>query len=277
MRGHQSNFWIEKMAEILQVSRSGYYQFLQRPKRAIEESLLTKIKTIFHENKGRYGAPRIHAELKKQNIKSSRYQVEKLMRMHNLSSTRKKKRVKTTIPLKNGKDLIKRDFKAEKPNQKWCSDISYLPTKKGFVYLAVILDLYSRKVVGGCVLEHMEQSLILQALKQAMSRYGSGKGMILHSDRGGQYYAAAVEELLKRYAVHMSKGKVCYDNAVMESFFSTLKKELMRDKNQFKNLQEAQLEVFEYVEIYYNKKRAHSTLGYKSPYEYEEEMKRLVE
>lgn len=277
MRGHQSNFCIEKMAEILQVSRSGYYQFLQRPKRAIDESLLTKIETIFHENKGRYGAPRIHAELKKQNIKSSRYQVEKLMRMHNLSSTRKKKRVKTTIPLKNGKDLIKRDFKAEKPNQKWCSDISYLPTKKGFVYLAVILDLYSRKVVGACVLEHMEQSLILQALKQAMSRYGSGKGMIFHSDRGGQYYAAAVEELLKRHAVHMSKGKVCYDNAVMESFFSTLKKELMRDKNQFKNLQEAQLEVFEYVEIYYNKKRAHSTLGYKSPYEYEEEMKRLVE
>jgi transposase InsO family protein len=277
MRDQQSNFRIEKMAEILQVSRSGYYQFLQRPKRAIDEDFLTKIKTIFHENKGRYGAPRIHAELKKQNIKSSRYQVEKLMRMNNLSSDRKKKRVKTTIPLKNGKDLIKRDFTAEKPNQKWCSDISYLPTRNGFVYLAVILDLYSRKVVGACVLEHMEQSLILQALNQAMSRYGSEKGMIFHSDRGGQYYAAAVEDLLKKYAVHMSKGKVCYDNAVMESFFSTLKKELMRDKNQFEDLQEAQLEVFEYVEIYYNKKRAHSTLGYKSPYEYEEEMKRLAE
>jgi transposase InsO family protein len=277
MRGHQSNFCIEKMAEILQVSRSGYYQFLQRPKRAIDEGLFKKIETIFHENKGRYGAPRIHEELKRQNIKSSRYQVEKLMRMNNLSSDRKKKRVKTTIPLKNGKDLIKRDFTAEKPNQKWCSDISYLPTKKGFVYLAVILDLYSRKVVGACVLEHMDQSLILQALNQAMSRYRSEKGMIFHSDRGGQYYAAAVEELLKRYAVHMSKGKVCYDNAVMESFFSTLKRELMRDKNQFENLQEAQLEVFEYVEIYYNKKRTHSTLGYKSPYEYEEEKKRLAE
>jgi putative transposase len=227
------------MAEILQVSRSGYYQFLQRPKRAIDEGLFKKIETIFHENKGRYGAPRIHEELKKQNIKSSRYQVEQLMRMNNLSSDQKKKRVKTTIPLKNGKDLIKRDFTAEKPNQKWCSDISYLPTKNGFVYLAVILDLYSRKVVGACVLEHMEQSLILQALNQAISQYGSEKEMIFHSDRGGQYYAAAVEELLKRYAVHMSKGKVYYDNAVMESFFSTLKKELMRDKNQFENLQEA--------------------------------------
>lgn len=148
MRRHQSNFRIEKMAEILQFSRSGYYQFLQRPKRTIDEVFLKKIKTIFNENKGRYGAPRIHEELKKQNIKSSRYQVEKLMRMHNLSSDRRKKRVKTTRPLKNGKDLIKRDFKAEKPNQKWCSDISYLPTRKGFVYLAVILDLYSRKVVG---------------------------------------------------------------------------------------------------------------------------------
>ena len=121
----------------------------------------------------------------------------------------------------------------------------------------------------------MEQSLILQTLNQGISRYGSEKGIIFHSDRGGQYYAAAVEELLKKHAVHMSKGKVCYDNAVMESFFSTLKKELMRDKNQFEDLQEAQLEVFEYVEIYYNKKRAHSTLGYKSPCEYEEK-KRLV-
>ena len=127
------------------------------------------------------------------------------------------------------------------------------------------------------MLEHMEQSLILQALNQAMNRYGSEKGMIFHSDRGGQYYASAVEELLKKYAVHMSKGKVCYDNAVMESFFSTLKKELMRDKRQFEDLQEAQLEVFEYVEIYYNKKRAHSTLGYRSPCEYEGEMKRLAE
>lgn len=276
MRAQQSVFHIEKMAEILQVSRSGYYRFLQRPQKEINESLFKKVKTIFQENKGRYGAPRIHVELRKQNINCSRYQVEKLMRINGLSAAHKKKRVKTTRPLQNGNDLIKREFTAEKPNQKWCSDISYLPTKKGFVYLAVILDLYSRKVVGTCVLEHMEQSLIVQALSQAMNRYGCEEGMIFHSDRGGQYFSGAVEELAKKYAMQMSKGKVCYDNAVMESFFSTLKKELMRDRKEFENLKEAQLEVFEYIEIYYNKKRTHSTLGYKSPCEYEEEMKRLV-
>lgn len=148
--------------------------------------------------------------------------------------------------------------------------------KNGFVYLTVILDLYSRKVVGSCVLEHMEHNLILQAMSQALRRYGSEEGMFFHSDRVSQYVAWEVKEVLKKHAIHKSQGKVAYDNAMMESFFSTLKKELMRGQNKFEDLQKAQLKVFEYIEIYYNKKRIHSTLGYKSPYEYEGEMKRLV-
>lgn len=277
MREHRGIFHVEKMAKALNISRSGYYRFLQRPKKTEDQALLAQIKTIFHENKGRYGAPRIHAELMKRNIQISRYQVEKLMRKNRLEAACKKKRIKTTTPSKkSGQDLVQRDFTAKNPNEKWCSDISYLPTKQGFVYLAVILDLYSRKVVGACVLEHMEHSLILKALNQAIRRYGSKAGMIFHSDRGSQYVAFAVEELLKRHAMHISKGKEAYDNAAMESFFSTLKRELMKDRKSFENLEEAQKEVFEYIEIYYNKKRMHSTLGYKSPCEYEEEMKRLV-
>lgn len=277
MKAHQREFTAWKMAEILNVSRSGYYCFLQRPKRPIKEGLAKEIETIFHANKGRYGAPRIHAELKKQQIFCSRYEVEKLMKVKGLSGDyKKKKRVKTTIRTTTENDLIKREFTAERPGQKWCSDITYLPIKHGFVYLAAILDLYSRKVVGACVLEHMEQSLILKALGQALSRYEPEQGVIFHSDRGGQYIAEAVQELLRKHAMHSSRGKVCYDNAAMESFFSSLKRELMRGKKEFEDLAQAQLEVFEYVETYYNRKRLHSTLGYKSPCEYEEEMKRLA-
>lgn len=277
MRAHQREFTAQKMAKIFNVSRSGYYRFLQRPEKRLDEKLAQEIETIFHANKGYYGAPRIYAELKKRQIFCSRYEVEKLMKVKGLNGDHKrKKRIKTTIKTTTENDLIKREFTAEKPSQKWCSDITYLSTKNGFVYLAVILDLYSRKVVGACVLEHMEQTLILQALKQALSRYGSEEGMIFHSDRGGQYIADAVQELLKKHAMHSSRGKVCYDNAAMESFFSSLKRELMRGKKEFEDLAQAQLEVFEYVETYYNRKRLHSTLGYKSPCEYEEEMKRLA-
>lgn len=277
MKAHQKEFTAQKMAEIFNLSRSGYYRFLKKPKKQINERLAKEIETIFYANKGRYGVPRIEAELKKRQIFCSRYEVEKMMRLKGLSGDhKKKKRAKTTVRTTKENDLIKREFKAEKPGQKWCSDITYLPTKNGFVYLAAILDLYSRKVVGACVLEHMEQSLILQALGQALNRYEFEQGMIFHSDRGGQYVAKAVQELLRKHALHSSRGKVCYDNAAMESFFSTLKRELMRGKKEFENLKQAQLEVFEYIEVYYNRKRLHSTLGYKSPCEYEEMMKRLA-
>lgn len=156
MRAYQREFTAQKMAEIFNVSRSGYYRFLQRPKKWIDKRLAQEVETIFHANKGRYGSPRIYAELKKRQIPCSRYQVEKLMKIKGLNGDhKKKKRVKTTIRTTTENDLIKREFTAEKTNQKWCSDITYLPTKNGFVYLAAILDLYSRKIVGACVLEHM--------------------------------------------------------------------------------------------------------------------------
>lgn len=161
MRNHRRRFPMQKMAEILKVSHSGYYRFLQRSEKGFDEELFKTIKTIFQEHKGRYGAPRIHFELQKHKIPFSRYKVEKLMTIKGLRATRNRKRIKTTIPCKKGKDMIKRNFAAEKANQKWCSDITYLPTKRGFVYLAAIMDLYSRKVVGACVLEHMEQSLVV--------------------------------------------------------------------------------------------------------------------
>lgn len=276
MKSNQSKFSIEKMAKILRISRSGYYRFLHRSKKNENLELLDHIKSIFNEHKGRYGAPRVHAQLKKQNIHVSRYQVEKHMRNARLNANCKKKRVKTKACSSSGQDLIQRDFTAKYPCERWCSDISYLPTKKGFVYLAVILDLYSRKIVSSCVLSHMEHTLVLQALESAVKRYGYKEGMIFHSDRGSQFVAKAVKQLLDKYAIHRSQGKVAYDNAAMESFFSTLKKELMKGKKKFENLEDAQTQVFEYIEIYYNKKRLHSTLGYMSPCEYENQMKSLA-
>ena len=273
MRLHQKEFSIEKMAQILKVSRSGFY----RPsKDANKETFDKTLREIFKKHKGRYGSPRIHVELERRGVRCSRYKVEKRMRVLGLYAGRKKRNPKTTIPVEGSKDLLHRNFTAKTPNEKWCSDISYIPVRGFFVYLSVILDLYARKVVGWALRDHMEQSLVLEALEKALLRRNFSGKLIFHSDRGSQYRASRVQGLLMKRGIQASQGLSAYDNAVMESFFGSLKAELMPEGKRFRSLEEAKLEIFEYIEVYYNKKRLHSTLGYMSPVEYEEKQEVLA-
>jgi putative transposase len=272
MRSHRKEFSVEKMAEILNVSRSGFY----RPLKSLEKPYDDDICKIFKEHKGRYGSPRVHAELKRQGIGCSRYQVEKRMKILGLYSGKKKRKPKTTIGTISGKDLLKRDFIAQKPNEKWCADITYIPLKGIFVYLSVILDLYARKIVGWSLKDHMEQGLVLETLEKALKKRSFSGVLIFHSDRGSQYRANSVQKLLVKRGIKISHGLSAYDNAAMESFFGSLKAELMPEGKGFNTQEEAKLKVFEYIEVYYNKKRLHSTLGYMSPNEYEHKTEALA-
>lgn len=218
MRTHQSEFSVEKMAAMFKVSRSGFY----RPDQAKSYDLLDKeIISLFTQHKGRYGSPRIHAELKKQGVFCSQYVVEKRMRVLGLYSGKKKRRPKTTVPAKeSSKDLLHRDFTATEPNENWCGDISYLPVKGGFVYLSVILDLYARKIVAWVILDHMEQELVLQTLDKILNNQHFGGKLLSHADRGSQYSAHAVQDFLSARGLVSSQGLCAYDNAVMEFFLA---------------------------------------------------------
>lgn len=199
------------------------------------------------------------------------------MRVLGLYSGKKKLKPKTTIVHKKvAKNLLGRDFTAHKPNEKWCADISYIPVRGMFMYLSVILDLYARKVVGWALQNHMEQSLVLETLEKALQKRSFSGILIFHSDRGSQYRAASVQKLLMKKGIEASQGLTAYDNAAIESFFGSLKAELMPLGKGFNNQEEAKLKMFEYIEVYYNKKRLHSTLGYMSPDEYEEKNKVLA-
>ena len=247
MRKNQDQFHLEKMAKVLRVSRSGYYKNISAcPPRKAKESqkLLTMIQFIFGKHRGKYGCPRIYHELRKQGLTISKYRVEHIMKTHGIQAVKRRKKPKTTTPKRSGVDLVNRDFKADHPNQKWRSDISYLPLKTGFAYLAAILDMYSRKIVGFSVENHMQQELVMQALERALCRRNPKHGMICHTDRGSQYTAKQVEALLREHQIRSSKGLNAYDNAVMESFFSRLKAELLPNRHRFESINEAKQEIF---------------------------------
>ena len=198
------------------------------------------------------------------------------MKVLGLYSGKKKRKPKTTTAIMGAKDLLNRDFTARKPKEKWCADISYIAVQGLFLYLSVILDLYARKVIGWALKDHMEESLVLETLERALQKRSFSGTLIFHSDRGSQYRSKSVQKLLMRWGIKSSQGLTAYDNAAMESFFGSLKAELMPLGKSFKNREEAKLKVFEYIEVYYNKKRLHSTLGYMSPDEYEEKTEVLA-
>ena len=202
--------------------------------------------------------------------------IEKRMKILELYAGKKKRKVRTTIPIQGAKDVLRRNFIARRPNEKWCADISYIPIRNFFAYLSVILDLYARKVIAWELKAHMEQSLVLGTLEKALHNRPFSGELIFHSDRGSQYRANSVQNLLISRGIQASQGLSAYDNAVMESFFGSLKTEIMPLGKKFISLEEANLEIFEYIEIYYNRKRLHSTLGYMSPVEYEEKKKWLA-
>ncbi len=265
------------MCRALDVSRSGYYAYKKRPKsqgRVKNEALLIEIRRVFLENNSNYGSPRIWNQLHKvDHMSCSENRVARVMRLNGIVAIQKRKFRVTT----NSKhdypvwpNVLNRNFVVERPNTVWVSDITYIWTLEGWLYLAVVLDLFSRGVVGMAMDKTLEDTLVLQAMRQAILRRNPEKGLIFHSDRGSQYAGNDFKALLAQneFIGSMSRKGNCWDNAVSESFFHTLKVELIH-RMKFKTRQEAGGKIFEYGEMYYNYKRAHSTLGYVSPFEYE--------
>ncbi len=267
------------MCRAIEISRSGYYAFKKRSKsqsRINNDNLLVKIRQIFWENNRNYGSPRVWAQLRnKENIKCSQNRVALLMRRNNIVAIHKRKFRVTTNSKHNypvWSNVLNRNFTVEKPNAVWVSDITYIWTHEGWLYMAAILDLYSRGIVGLAMNKTTTGKLTEEAFKQAVLRRNPPKGLIYHSDRGSQYAGNDFKALLANHGFvgSMSKKGDCWDNAVAESFFHTIKVELIH-REMFKTREEAKRKIFEYIEMYYNRKRAHSTIGYLSPFEYEKQ------
>jgi putative transposase len=272
------------MCQVLGVSESGFYAWRKRPvcRRRREDAQLTgEIRQVFVTHRGRYGSPRIHTELKDQGRCLSRKRVARLMREADLSARRKRRRVLTTKrdathPV--APNVLNREFTATEPNMKWVTDITYIPTTAGWLYLAVILDLYSRAVVGWSMSACCDEAWAENALKMAVSRRRPKAGLLHHSDRGCQYTSRAYRKRLEQVGavVSMSRKGNCWDNAAMESFFGSLKEECISNQV-YSSYEQAKQALFEYLEIYYNRQRRHSTLGYVSPLVYEQRGKQSVE
>lgn len=264
------------MCTTLEVSRSGFYVWLGRGEsgRAREDCRLTVLIREEHErSRGTYGAPRIHAALKKRGEACGLHRVERLMQVAGIRSKVRRKFKKTTDsnhPHPIAPNILDQKFSVGAPNQVWVSDITYIWTEEGWLYLASTLDLYSRKVVGWAMSAYMPASLVVGALQMAIDQRSPPRGLLHHSDRGVQYAANAFQGLLEHHGItpSMSGKGNCYDNAVQESFFHTLKTELC-DHEHYRTRAEARASVFEFIEVFYNRQRLHSTLGYCSPAEFE--------
>jgi putative transposase len=263
------------MCRILEVSTSGYYAWLNRSSsdRQQKDSVLTEQIRIIHSRSRRtYGAPRIHAELQAGGVRTARKRVARLMQEAGLQGISRRRGPVTTVrgpETEPAPDLVRRDFTATAPNELWVADITYVPTRSGFLYLAVVLDAFSRRVVGWSMTDHLRTDLVLAALDMALTQR-SPEGVIHHSDQGSQYTSFAFGQRCKRAGVRPSRGTVgdCYDNAMCESFFATLECELL-DREQFATRAEARLAVFAFIEGWYNPQRRHSSLNYCSPIQYE--------
>lgn len=274
---HQGQFPIKRMCTLLGVSQSGYYAWRKRePSQRAQENewLLKEIKQIFEESRRTYGSPRIHQALRRQGVVCGRNRVARLMRLNHIRARRKRRKTPNTTRRKAGAlaapNLLKGDFEPLWPNQAWVSDITYIDTAEGWLYLAAVLDLFARPIVGWAMADHMQTSLVEAAFKMAVQHRSPLVGWIHHSDQGSQYTSADFRALLFRVGCRPSNSSVgnCYDNAVMESFFSTLKTECAYE--QFETRSQARLTIFEYIEVWYNRKRLHSSLGYLSPARFEQ-------
>jgi putative transposase len=258
------------------VARSGYYAWLKAaktPREMANQQLVQEIRAIHRESRGTYGCPRIHAELWSRGQVCTRKRVARLMRLDDLRGLRKgHKRLSTTDSRHSdpiAPNLLQQDLHATAPNQKWTADITYIPTDSGWLYLAVVLDLYSRRIVGWAMAPQMRQSLVLDALNMALVRRQLSTTLIHHSDRGSQYTALAYQERLRHFHIQpsMSRKGNCYDNAPTESFFATLKQEIVQ--HPFASHQHARSAIFHFIEVWYNRRRCHSALGFLSPHNFE--------
>ena len=264
------------MCRVLEVSTSGYWAWSKRPPSARARSdaaLTTTIRQIHARSRGTYGVPRVHAELRDTGTRCSRKRVARLMRAEGLEGVHRRHSTRTTLPDRDvapAPDLVERMFSASCPDALWVADITYVPTWQGFLYVAVVLDAWSRRVVGWSMAGHLRTGLILDALDMAISRRRPGEGLIHHSDRGTQYTSIAFGRRCREAGIAISMGSTgdCFDNAMAESFFASLETELI-DRTSFRTRADARLAVFDYIEAFYNPHRRHSALGYLSPAEFE--------
>ncbi len=276
MSANQADFPIATMARVFAVSEAGYYAWRQRPPSAhavADKMLLKRVRTIHASSRQTYGVPRVHAELRAGGEKHGRKRIARLMRAAGLvGASRRRTGVTTTRRDKDARpapDLVDRNFVASQPNQLWVADITFVPTASGFLYLAVVLDAWSRKIVGWSMANHLRAELVLDALEMAIGQRRPGN-VIHHSDQGSQYTSLAFGKRCSEAGVRPSMGSVgdAYDNAMCESFFATLECELL-DRRRFASQAEARMACFSFIEGWYNPVRLHSALGYRSPMNYE--------
>jgi len=274
---------VVRLCRVLGVAKSAFYAWHKHQLSArarVDEELTNEIKDIYDASSCTYGAPRVHAELRHRGQRVGRKRVARLMRKAGLVGRTPRRFRRTTIPDPSTpvevQDLVQRQFDPTKPNQLWLSDITYIRTWQGWLYLAVILDAYSRKVVGWALADHMRTELVTAALQMALANRQPAPGLVCHSDRGSQYTSAAYRDLLDRHGLRHSVGQpgTCWDNAVAESFFATLKNELIY-VHVWATRQSARTAIFAFIEGWYNRFRLHSTLEYASPQVYEEDYYRL--
>jgi transposase InsO family protein len=272
----RTNYPVTILCRVMQVSSSGYYMFEQRGPSAralANEELLAEIGEIHEKSRGTYGSPRMHRELVARGRLVSRGRVERLMREHGITA-RRKRRFKVTTDSKHGmavaKNTLERQFSVDAADRKWAGDITYIWTREGWLYLAVILDLFSRRVIGWAMDHRIDRWLALGALDMALDTREPSEKLLHHSDRGSQYASEDYRKRLDALGItcSMSRKGDCWDNAVVESFFGTLKQELVH-RSDFVTRAEARSEIFEYIEVFYNRWRRHSYLGYMSPAEFE--------
>jgi putative transposase len=275
VKAHQAQYSVTAMCRVLEVSRSGFYAWLERPlsmRAKADIELSCAIRRLHEQSRGTYGVPRIHAMLDRERVRVGKKRVARLMRDAGLSGIcRRRKHRSTRNPdARPAPDLVNRAFTASAPNRLWVADITYIPTLAGFLYLAVVLDVWSRRIVGMKMDNNLRTELVLDALDTAV-RQRLPKEVIHHSDQGCQYTSLNFGMRCREVGVRPSMGSVgdCYDNAMCESFFATLECELI-DRRRFESLAEARMAVFDFIESFYNRRRLHSSLDYQSPAEYEE-------
>lgn len=269
---------IQIMCRVLGVSRSGYHAWAAREPstRAVADGLLTgRIVEIHEQSLKTYGSPRVHAELRLEDgVLVGRKRVERLMRLAGLSGQTRRRRGRTTIRVqgvRTAPDLVERDFNPVTINRLWCADITYIRTWEGWLYLASVMDCYSRRIVGWAMADHLHAELVVDALEMAVARRRPPRGVIHHSDQGGQYVSLLFTRRCRGVGVEVSMGSRgdCFDNAVLESFHASLKKDLIHRRS-WPTKAEARTAVFDYIEAFYNRRRRHSTLGMLSPVAYEQ-------
>ncbi len=276
MDEHRDIFRLRSMCRVLSVSRSGYYAWRSRipsERQRSNEELLEYIRGVHTKSRTLYGSPRITAELNDEGIRCGKNRVARIMKYNGIRATLKKRRFRRTTDSRHHYALAANLLIERRQTERvWAADMTFVPTAEGWLYVSAVMNVKSRKIIGLSMGEHISQDLASAALKDAVQRQRPPEGLIHHSDRGRQYASYAYQALLKEYGItaSMSRSGNCYDNAYVESFFSTLKRELVHGER-YRHRQEARLSIFEYVMMFYNRRRRHSALGYKSPEQYEKQ------